>query len=206
MTETLAEAPGTRGRLVSAAARLFLARSYHAVGVDELCATAGVRKGSFYYHFSSKADLMKAVIDRHADALWTRLATTADLPDPASRLRGLIDAVGAIQEEFESYFGTVVGCPFGNLAAEVAAADADLAAHLQQIFGTWQRCLSEQCRQAAAEGVLVAGTDPDQLARILLAQFQGMILLAKTDSSPARDITAALHDVLDHYLVQERLR
>uniref|UniRef100_A0AAU1IC70 TetR/AcrR family transcriptional regulator n=1 Tax=Streptomyces sp. NBC_00180 TaxID=2903632 RepID=A0AAU1IC70_9ACTN len=206
MTEILAEAPDTRGRLVGAAARLFLSRSYHSVGVDELCAAAGVRKGSFYYYFSSKADLMKAVIDRHADALWLRLAATADIPDIAARLRGLVDAVGAIQGEFESYFGTVVGCPFGNLAAEVAAADADLAAHLRRVFGTWQLRLAEQCRQAAAEGVLVAGTDPDQLARILLAQFQGMILLAKTDSTPACDITAALHDVLDHYLVQERLR
>ena len=34
---------------MSAAARLFLERSYQAVGVDEVCAAADARKGGFYF-------------------------------------------------------------------------------------------------------------------------------------------------------------
>jgi TetR/AcrR family transcriptional repressor of nem operon len=34
---------------VGTAARLFLERSYHDVGVEELCIAADVRKGSFYH-------------------------------------------------------------------------------------------------------------------------------------------------------------
>ena len=50
-----------RDRIVSTAARLFLERSYHNVGVEELCAVADVRKGSFYHYFSSKGELGSAL-------------------------------------------------------------------------------------------------------------------------------------------------
>ena len=60
----------TRERMVRTAARLFLARSYQSVGVNEICAEAQVQKGSFYHFFPSKSDLVIAVIDHHAAAMW----------------------------------------------------------------------------------------------------------------------------------------
>ncbi|WP_432021282.1 TetR family transcriptional regulator C-terminal domain-containing protein [Streptomyces sp. 1222.5] len=144
------------------------------------------------------------MIDRHADALWARLGAAEEVSGAATRLRMLVDAIGAVQEEFQAYFGAVVGCPFGNLAAEVAAADEPLRAHLHRVFVAWQLRLAEQCRLAAGEGSHVTGADPDRLARILLAQFQGMVLLAKTDHTSAHEITTLLHDVLDRYFAEER--
>lgn len=71
-----------RERIVTSAARLFLERSYQAVGVDELCRAADVRKGSFYHYFPSKSELAKAVIDLHAEAFARRLSDS-----PRRRLR-----------------------------------------------------------------------------------------------------------------------
>lgn len=187
------------------AARLFLARSYQAVGVDELCAAADVRKGSFYYFFRSKADLAKAVIDRHALALWARLdeaGATGDEGGAAVRLHAIADAVAAIQQDFERQFGAVVGCPFGNLAAELATTDGTLHDHLAAIFAEWEGRLAILCRQAAAQRVLRPGVDPELLARILIAQFQGMILLAKAGRSTVAEIPAALHQVIDSHLLE----
>lgn len=195
-----------RERLVRTGARLFLARSYQAVGVDELCAAADVRKGSFYHFFPSKSDLAKAVIDHHAAALWARLdqaaATTGatGAGAAAARLHAAADAVGEIQAGFERRFGTVVGCPFGNLAAELATTDAALHEHLAAVFGEWEDRLAVICRDAAAHGALRSGAEPELLARILVAQFQGMILLAKTGRATAAEIPLALHHVIDSYL------
>lgn len=197
-----------RGRLVSTAARLFLTRSYQAVGVDELCAAADVRKGSFYHFFRSKSDLAKAVIDRHAAALWARLdeaASPAETGRAAARLHAIADAVGEIQAGFEHHFGAVVGCPFGNLAAELATTDDVLRRHLAAVFDEWEQRLARLCGRAAADGDLRPGADPDLLARILIAQFQGMILLAKTGRSSAAEIPAALHQVIDSHLVEGTL-
>jgi TetR/AcrR family transcriptional repressor of nem operon len=205
-----------RGRLVRSAARLFLTRSYQSVGVEELCAAADVRKGSFYHFFPAKSDLAKAVIDHHAAALWARLdaatgmdasactrATSAaespargDAVDVAARLHAMADAVGKIQAGFEARFGRVVGCPFGNLAAELATTDDGLRGHLAVVFAEWERRLAVLCRAADDQGALRAGTDPVLLAKILVAQFQGMILLAKTGRSDASEIPRALHQVI----------
>lgn len=252
-----------RERLVRTAARLFLTRSYQAVGVDELCAAADVRKGSFYYYFRAKAELAKAVIDWHAAALWARLdeagaaarADTRTTPPEAppargpvravddgrpvaggheaaggrgpadddgraggrvaargtagphelpaaARLHAVADAIGAIQTAFQERFGAIVGCPFGNLAAELATTDDALRDHLAGVFTEWEGRLARLCRQAAAEGALRPGADPDRFARILIAQFQGMILLAKTGRFPAAEVAAALHQVIDSHLAE----
>src|SRR5271163_4857802 len=98
-------------RIVRVAARLFLERCYHCVGVDELCACADVRKGSFYHYFSSKSELAKAVVDLHTHAFTAQLAGSSD-DTPAEKLHAIPDAIGAIQTALESQFGRAVGCPF----------------------------------------------------------------------------------------------
>ncbi|GLB62203.1 hypothetical protein NCCP2495_00810 [Dietzia sp. NCCP-2495] len=68
---------GPRDRIVNAAGELFLARSYTGVGIAEICAAADVRKGTLYHFFPSKAEVARAVLDRHADA-FTRQSEQAE--------------------------------------------------------------------------------------------------------------------------------
>lgn len=60
----------TREILLASALELFSARGYAATTIDEIAATAGTTRATYYLHFSSKADLMKALID-HADGILT---------------------------------------------------------------------------------------------------------------------------------------
>lgn len=48
----------TKDRMLEAAARLFAARGYEAVGVQELCESSAVTKPTMYYHFGSKEGLL----------------------------------------------------------------------------------------------------------------------------------------------------
>jgi TetR/AcrR family transcriptional regulator, transcriptional repressor for nem operon len=181
----------TRDRIVRSAAKLFLTRSYQSVGVGDLCAVADVRKGSFYHFFPSKGALAKAVVDLHAGELERRLATAGD-GSPAARLYAVADAVTVIQAGFQKRFGRIVGCPFGNLAAELSTTDEELRAHVAGVFDRWRTTLAEACRAAAAAGELRDGVDPDRLAHQILAQIQGLILLAKVSGGPAAEITDGL--------------
>ena len=189
-----------RERIVTTAARLFLERSYQAVGVDELCQAADVRKGSFYHYFSSKSELAKAVIDLHAEVFARRLKGSP-AATPAQKLHAIPDAIGAIQTALEAQFGRAVGCPFGNFAAELSTTDDDLRAHLAGVLGAMERHLARACHDAADAGVLREGTDPDRLAHALLAQYQGIILLAKLNDSGVDALAPALQDFIDGYLV-----
>ncbi|GAB3441865.1 TetR/AcrR family transcriptional regulator [Actinophytocola sediminis] len=185
----------TRDRIVRSAAKLFLTRSYRSVGIADLCTAADVRKGSFYHFFPSKTDLAKAVVDLHAGELLRRLDATAT-GDPAARLLAVADAIGEIHDAFQRRFGRVVGCPFGNLAAELSTTDDELRAHVAGVFATWAATLATMCHDAAAHGALRAGVDPDQLAHMILAQIQGLILLAKVTDAPAADIPTGLRALI----------
>lgn len=181
----------TRDRIVRSAAKLFLTRSYQSVGVGDLCVAADVRKGSFYHFFPSKAELAKAVVDLHAGELERRMAAAGERA-PTARLIAIADAVALIQTGFEKRFGRVVGCPFGNLAAELSTTDDELRAHLAGVFTRWQRTLAAACRDAAEAGALRPGVDPERFAHQILAQIQGLILLAKVTGGPATEITDGL--------------
>jgi TetR/AcrR family transcriptional repressor of nem operon len=184
-----------RERILRAGARLFLTRSYHTVGVDEVCSTADVRKGSFYHYFTSKSDLAKAVIDLHAEAFWAQL-NDPEPATPAERLHAAADAIGAIQMGFQSRFGRAVGCPFGNLAAELATTDDHLRQHVAAVLAELEHRLAVVCHEANERGLLRPGVDPDQLAQALLAQYQGMILLAKVRGTGTQELPAALHRLI----------
>jgi AcrR family transcriptional regulator len=63
-----AEKREARDELLSAALRVFAERGYGPAGVDEIAAAAGYSKGALYWHFSSKEDLLLALIEERVDA------------------------------------------------------------------------------------------------------------------------------------------
>ena len=62
------DARGTaRGHLLDAAEQLLADRGYHATSVDLVVKTAGLTKGAFYWHFSSKEELFVGLLEDRFD-------------------------------------------------------------------------------------------------------------------------------------------
>jgi AcrR family transcriptional regulator len=57
-----------RDELLAAALRIFARRGYRQAGVEEIAAAAGYSKGALYWHFSSKEDLLEALLEERIDA------------------------------------------------------------------------------------------------------------------------------------------
>ncbi len=55
---------GVRERILDVATDLFYRRSVNRVGVDDIVASSGVSKMSFYKHFGSKDMLVLAYVER----------------------------------------------------------------------------------------------------------------------------------------------
>ncbi|MFF7842175.1 TetR/AcrR family transcriptional regulator [Streptomyces ossamyceticus] len=68
----------TRQALVRESRRLFATLGYGAVGLSEIVRAAGVTKGALYHHFSSKAELFRAVLEQAQEEVAERIAETAD--------------------------------------------------------------------------------------------------------------------------------
>lgn len=117
----------SRERLLSAALDLIWSSSYGTVGVEEICARADVRKGTFYHFFPSKADLAVAAYEAH----WREIeplfqaAFAADLP-PLDRLTRWCDSIYEQQLELFHKYGHVCGCPFSNVGSELSTRDEKL--------------------------------------------------------------------------------
>jgi len=79
---------GREQLILEAAERLFHERSFDGVGVDAIAREAGIVGSGVYRHFSSKEEILVALIEQATDALLMRLGEPD--PDPKQELRQLV--------------------------------------------------------------------------------------------------------------------
>ena len=171
----------TQQRILDSARELIHSRSYADVGVADICEHAGVKKGSFYHFFPSKRDLTLAVLDAYYLEIKTNLVAQAfaeDIP-PMERLDRFGELAYAFQKQVLKDTGRVLGCPFGNLASEMATQDEPIRAKVEQIFSNLQGGIRQVLREAIAAGE-VQNIDVEATAQAMLAYFEGVMLLAKS--------------------------
>tara|TARA_R110000868_G_scaffold386574_1_gene654870 strand:+ start:294 stop:941 length:648 start_codon:yes stop_codon:yes gene_type:complete len=154
-------------------------RGYSSVGVDEILRASGVAKGSFYYHFGSKAAFGSALIDAYHTYFAAKLAAWFERPDlaPLDRLRGFIaDAeLGMAQHGFRR------GCLIGNLGQEMASLPPEFSDRLIAVLEDWQRATAACLKLAREAGQIPAHHDPDSLAAFFWIGWEGAVLRAKLE-------------------------
>ena len=104
----------SKTKLLEATLNVVRARGYSATRVEDICAAAGVTKGSFFHHFDSKDDLALAAADRWRDNA-SALFAAADYnskADPLERLLGYLDFRKSLLSgelcEYTCFAGTVI--------------------------------------------------------------------------------------------------
>jgi TetR/AcrR family transcriptional regulator, transcriptional repressor for nem operon len=175
-----------REKILGAAQSLIELRGYSALGVAEICKTAGVPKGSFYYFFESKEALALAVIDERwagQERTWTRILTSE--AEPLHRLRQLFEATEAGQRAGQQSCGTVSGCLFGNLTLEMSNHTEAIRGRLQEIFDAQVDMVDSVIAEALARKEVTVA-DTREAARSVVAQLEGQVLFAKLYNNTQR--------------------
>jgi TetR/AcrR family transcriptional repressor of lmrAB and yxaGH operons len=180
-----------RERLVAAAAEMIGRRGYHASGVSDLLAAAGVPSGVLYHHFGSKQALAAEALERAGAGV---LAAFDAAPGAGvlARCEALVDAweqrlVGSDYTE---------GCPIAVTALESATGPGELRHVAATAYESWLARLEQGLRAEGHDG-------PAARTRALrvLAAVEGALLLAQTLRSlaPLRATRSALPALLtDH--------
>ncbi|MCX7287202.1 MAG: helix-turn-helix domain containing protein [Rhodobacterales bacterium] len=80
------------GRILDAASRLFRTQGYDAVRIEDIAAAAEVSAGTCYNYFSTKGDLLLAIVSMEVEEVVEagRALVTAPPPDTAKALGSLI--------------------------------------------------------------------------------------------------------------------
>ncbi|MBR5420953.1 MAG: TetR/AcrR family transcriptional regulator [Lachnospiraceae bacterium] len=78
--------------LLKIAYRMFRTRGYDNTSVDEIIEEAGIAKGTYYYYFASKEDMLEEVISMMIDQMAARAEAVLeqDLPVPAKLIGAMM--------------------------------------------------------------------------------------------------------------------
>lgn len=88
---------------MESALELFRRRGYDATSVQGIADAAGVTKGAFYHHFSSKEDVLRLIHDEYVDHQLAEVRTVlATYEDPADQMHHLIRAILASVETYQA--------------------------------------------------------------------------------------------------------
>jgi AcrR family transcriptional regulator len=154
----------SRARLLKAAGDLFPRKGIGAVGVDELCRTAGVSKRSMYQLFTSKDDLVAASLEAADQRYFRHYFPEESSESPRTLILGVFEKL-----ETSSRSATYAGCPYVSTAAEMhdpQSAPSQVSKRLKNEF-------TKAFRQQAELG---GAADPDMLAKQLTMLFDGAIV------------------------------
>ena len=114
---------GAREELLDRALDLFAAYGYDGVGVQQICAAAGVTKPTLYHHFGSKRGLLEALMEARLEALSVALAADIPCDDLEAALAASAEATfafAAAERTFYRLYLTLWFAPIRSEAYEVA--------------------------------------------------------------------------------------
>ena len=168
---------GAKSKLLDAAVALVREKGYAGTSVEDLCVSAGVSKGAFFYHFKTKEDLAVAAA-AHFSAIADEIFAGAPyrkLADPLDRLLGYVDfrtqmLMGRIPE-FTCLLGTMVQEAYETHPEIRVACEMHFANHICELKSD----ISEAVRLHPIKDVEAT----NNLAVFMQAAIQGAFVLAK---------------------------
>ena len=191
-----------RERLINAAIEMIWRVSYGEITIDALCERAKVNKGSFYYFFDSKPDLVHAAIT----AWWEpRRATLEEVlrPElpPLERIFKYADLVVEAQMRMYESDGYIHGTPVFRLGSEISMHHGPLRLLITQYINHHLRFFEEAIKDAQASGQLGPG-DAALRARLLWGYNISMMTRAHIEQDPElmRNLGVDMRKLIDSEL------
>ncbi|MBK6972725.1 MAG: TetR/AcrR family transcriptional regulator [Sterolibacteriaceae bacterium] len=173
----------TRQMLLRAGLEALTEKGFSSTGIDEILRRVGVPKGSFYHYFESKeafgAELIKLYGTYFARKLERHFSDQSLAP--LARIRAFVaDAQAGMAK-----YGYRRGCLIGNLGQEMGALPESFRMQLHGVFDDWQVRLARCLTAAQQVGEISSRTDCAKLAAFFWIGWEGAVLRAKLESSPA---------------------
>jgi len=189
----------TRARILEHTAQLIYRYGVHATNQEQVRNAANVSGSQLNHYFPTKEDLVLGVIEWQAQRVldFHRSEIFAGFKD-FDDFRTWINYYTADERQYQSY-----GCSLGSLASELIKTDLGVRDQLAAAFGQWHQVFCEALERLKIVGRLADAANPRLLATLLLAAFQGGMLLAQVaqEIAPLREALTAALDYIELFSI-----
>lgn len=159
-----------REMLLQSATELFLENGFESTSPQAIYAKSGVGQGSFYHHFTSKIDLMNAVLLRLVEDKTAQLTQiTNQTSSPLQRLELYLEVPRV---------GTK-GCTFGRFVYESSLSKNELSVPISEFFDSLLNFLTTNISAAEEEKLINISMPPVSMAKLIVSQIQGSYILSR---------------------------
>lgn len=177
----------TKTAIMDAAQDLILERGFSATSVESIVTAAGVTKGAFFHHFSTKTELGHALVERWAEEDERRLDETLDRAERLSRdpLQQLLLFVGLYEEALAELTEPYPGCLMATTIHEAELFDEETHRRVRRSVCFWRERVGSKLREVAETHPPKLDVDLDVVADQLWSTFEGAFILSNTTGSPS---------------------
>lgn len=175
----------TQQKILDVATQLVQTRGFNGFSYADIAEQLAVTKATLHYHFPSKADLGRALIERYQARF---LAALDDID------RTETDAPGKLRRYADIYAGVLADermCLCGMLAAQFGTLPAPMTLGLKGFFDANEKWLAALLEEGRAQRRLRFDGPPLDVARLLVGSLEGAMMLARSYAEPSRFRLAA---------------
>ncbi|MRW86860.1 TetR family transcriptional regulator [Pseudoduganella sp. FT26W] len=167
-------------QIVSTSLDLLHSKGFNATSVQDITDAAGVRKGSFYNHFTSKEALGLEVVQRYLAAVGELAAVLHDgTLAPRARLQQYFERMiaGNAANDFHC------GCLLGNFSTELSNQIPAMRSAIQQAFAGSAAVMAAVIAEGQRDGSIRSSVPAAELAAFVNDAWQGAVLRTKAEQS-----------------------
>lgn len=153
--------------LIKESLSVFRQKGYHNATMSDIAVACGLLKGSIYHYFSSKEELMKAVIQHLHE--WYKREVFAIAYDKEKTGEQRLEELAAISEQI--FYQEPGGCLMANIGLETANTYPEFAELIKGFFEEWITALAFIFEE------FYEPEDARSIAELSVGEIEGAVML-----------------------------
>lgn len=167
---------------MDAAKDLVLEKGFGGTTIDAVIGKAGVSKGAFFHHFSSKAELGHEIVRRYAEGDARHLDETLRKAEGLSDdpLQQLLIFVKLFQQEMEDLDEPYPGCLYASYLQQSGLFDEQIMKLIRSSMLKWRTRVLAKLEEVVEQYPARAEVDLESLADMLMVIFEGAFVMSQS--------------------------
>ena len=175
--KTTSKSARTRAFIIEKTAAIFNKKGFAGTSISDLTAATGLTKGALYGNFESKEAIAVAAFEYNIASVRNSLHAKAT-PDQTT-IEKLLTIPAFCREHFKA-LAAQGGCALLNTAVEADDNQPLLKKKVNSTITRWEKNIEATIQQGIEHKEIKPKIDPSKYAAIIIALFEGGILLSKS--------------------------